>query len=208
MPGRTKRPDDELLTLIRRSAASYARSLGEYWPTTGPNEAAERNISLHVGHALLEAGWAAFGEGHARDRTEVRFDLVALDAGRRRLVVGEFKRLFRKDTASAMAGDVARIARFVPQPSAPARLRIHGLVAATTWRRSYAEWFQSDDPAHPDPAGLDELWAVTPVGTRFGAEPLAAPGHWLVYALFPAAAPPRGRGRGRGGRGLRQAASR
>ena len=43
------------------STASLAESLHFYWPT-GHNEVPEPNISLRVGHALMEAGFFAYAE--------------------------------------------------------------------------------------------------------------------------------------------------
>ena len=43
------------------STASLAENLHFYWPT-GHNEVPEPNISLRVGHALMEAGFFAYAE--------------------------------------------------------------------------------------------------------------------------------------------------
>ncbi len=84
----------EIDRIVRRGAASLAESLHYYWPQTGNNEAPERNISIHLGRAFLDAGFLVYGETHSRDDVNTRLDLLAIDPSAGALVACEFKRLY------------------------------------------------------------------------------------------------------------------
>jgi len=73
----------------------------------------------------------------------------------------------------------------------------YGLLAATTWNRSYAEWFttRAKDPPDPTDGALAALWAKLPGNdVLWGAcvlldeapiEGATKTTEWLVYVIFP-----------------------
>ena len=74
----------EIESIIREGGASLAQSLYEYWPalpkedekeTSG--DMAERNITLHFGRTLLDAGFWVYAEHPLEDKSKV--DLLGLN---------------------------------------------------------------------------------------------------------------------------------
>lgn len=191
----------EIERIVRRGAMSMADSPHFYWPSVGRNDVPERNISLHLGHVLLANDFFLFAEAHNHDDANVHLDLLALHPSKETLIAGEFKRLYSNEKAWAMVADLDRLRAWqLGQDRGHSQLRTShrfGLLAATTWSRPYAEWFNTRAKNPPDPTdgALAKLWAELPGrDVLWGAvvlldeAPIAGMSkttEWLVYAIFP-----------------------
>jgi hypothetical protein len=190
---------------VRRGAASLAESLHFYWPSTGRNEIPERNISLHVAHAFIDASFLCYGEAHTNDKTNLHVDLLAVHPAAGVFVAGEFKRLYDGAQARAMVEDAARLQQFKMQQRSQLRhpglqiARQFGLLAATTWDEKYARWFTTTAGKALDPTGgafdqllkmlpqKDTIWNAHTLINYHDADADRDRTQWLVYALFPLA---------------------
>ena len=117
--------------LLKRAANTLSEGLNFYWPTWGKTGAHERNISLYVGHTLLESGrYFVFGESHKRKDTKQRFDLVAVARDKSHVVACEFKQLWTPSRADSMTEDFHRLNKFKPLPWFPEGVPVIGVIAA------------------------------------------------------------------------------
>jgi hypothetical protein len=123
---------DDIMT---RAATSLADALATYWPTLGNTGLHERNLSMHVAAALVNAEFAVFGEAHADGGASSRYDLVACSRQRDLFIVAEFKQLWTPSRMRDMWHDLARLQEFQPVPRNPAvtpQPNMLGLIAALT----------------------------------------------------------------------------
>ncbi|HWO19955.1 MAG TPA: hypothetical protein VNO30_14310 [Kofleriaceae bacterium] len=191
--------------LVREGAYSLANHLETHWPAewdadseTG-REVREANTVLHLGHALLRAGFLTYAEvPHARDGGAAScFDLVAKNLSDNTWLVAEVKRAYvSTKSLDSITRDLERIVRswrgvdMIDQPA-----NVYGLFVATTWRADLARWWPDSDK-HPDPS-IDAMWA-NPVASvtenaksAWGSVAFSSyfsdqyPHHYLLYALFP-----------------------
>jgi hypothetical protein len=197
----------EIEFIVREAAYSLANHLETYWPAewdedseTG-HEAREANTVLHLGHALMRAGFLTYAEvPHARDGGAAkRFDLVATRLGDATWLVAEVKRAYANaKSLGSITKDLERIVeswRGVTMIENPAAM--YGLFVATTWRADLAHWWpDASKHANPD---IDAMWN-NPVASvtesdrsRWGSVAFSSffsekyPHHYLLYALFPLA---------------------
>lgn len=125
-------PLDDIMT---RAATSLADALATYWPTHGNTGLHERNLSMHVAAALVNAEFAVFGEAHAEGSSSSRYDLVACSRQRDLFIVAEFKQLWTPSRMRDMWHDLARLREFQPVsriPAATPQPKMLGLIAALT----------------------------------------------------------------------------
>ncbi len=188
--------------MVRSAASTLEESLHFYWPTHGPNELAERNLSLHIAGALQRNGFLVFGEGNSENDSSTRFDVIALKPTSEAAVIVECKRLLNEASAAAMAADAGRISRFqfhsgtdLTHPELRVS-RSFGVLLATTWSEKYAEWFLADEDQGDPGDGFIQLWRAVPKGALWGASVLqhfrrrSGPKageyakQWLVYTVF------------------------
>ena len=130
----TKSVLDEVEKRLKEATSSLKESLGSYWPTHDDrcsHGAHERNISLHVAHAFLGKGYAAFGESHGKEKgAKVRFDLVAISKSKDHVIACEFKQLWTPSRAESMKEDFHRLNAFKPLPWFPEGVPVIGVIAA------------------------------------------------------------------------------
>jgi hypothetical protein len=193
---------DDVVELVKTSASSMGRSLQFYWPPCKKNDIVEVNITLHVSSTLTAAGFLVYGEVHDQDKANVRIDLLGVHPEKRQLILGEFKRLWKPEMATAMVHDLDRMRtwRLSPQRAQPSFHAdyLYGLLAATTWDTDYVDWF--NNPARstgPSSRGLGPLaerivgadvrWGSTLVLKDAPVEILGPTDEWLVYVVFPLA---------------------
>jgi hypothetical protein len=141
-------------SLVRQGASYLAAALWEYWPVNGNNEVGERNISLHVGRSLSDAGFHCYAEAHSGQSTSQRIDLVAYHPSASTILVGESKRLYSMEKLTEMLNDVERVLSFEPVAPLARPKRSFGLLMATTWDPNVASWWSSADGDWP---GADAL---------------------------------------------------
>jgi hypothetical protein len=134
--------------LVRRAANLMAESLWEYWPSNGKNEIPERNVTLHLGLALQQAGYRLYAEAHAKDATDLRVDLLAFNPEHKVTVVAECKRLYSPQKCAEMAEDLERLRSFIPR-EAYLGSKSFGVLAATTWQDDIVKWWSTADAAPP-----------------------------------------------------------
>jgi hypothetical protein len=191
----------EIERLVRRGAMSMADSLHFYWPSIGRNDIPERNISAHLAHVLLANDFFVYAEAHTHDSANVHLDLLALHPSKETLIAGEFKRLYSKEKALAMVSDLERLRAWrLSQDRGHSQLRTphrFGLLAATTWNRAYADWFNTRAKNPPDPTdgalaslwaelqGVDVLWGTIVLLDEAPIEGMPRTTEWLVYVIFP-----------------------
>jgi hypothetical protein len=134
--------------IVKNGIISLRKSLWEYWPAAGLNEIAERNVSTHVAHLFLQSKWKVFAEASFPYKANKRVDLLAIQVGKKTLVVGESKLLHDSTKAASLAQDGKRILSFhlsdehEPPPKISNRF---GLLLALTWNPKVAKWWV----AHP-----------------------------------------------------------
>lgn len=188
----------EIERIVRCAAMSLADSLYFYWPANGMNDICEKNISLHLASAFIKRGYFIYGEAHAEREANLHLDLLAIDPATNTLVTTECKRLYSLEKAREMVADVHRLRAWRVSEERFRRSRKlerrFGVLAATTWERDYAEWFQSDDSIDDPNQGLGELWReLRDTDVHWGAavlldsapvEGLQRTTEWLVYAVF------------------------
>jgi hypothetical protein len=143
--------------LVRRSANLMAESLWEYWPSNGNNEIPERNVSLHLGVALQQAGYRLYAEAHAKGATDKRIDLLAFNPETAVTVLAECKRLYSAEKCAEMVEDLERLRSFVPL-EAHLGSKSFGVLAATTWNHKLAQWWSIADA--PPPTNSDSWKAL------------------------------------------------
>lgn len=192
---------EEVEGLVKRTAVTLTKSLKFYWPSCGENDVPEANLSVHFGAVLVESGFLVYADVHDLDNTSVRLDVLGFQPETETLVLAEFKRLWKPETAQSMAHDLARIRAWrLAEARAHAEFRpAHrfGVLAATTWKREYVDWFiDSTRALTTDPAGggLAALAAgITGDDVRWGSililkdAPVESRGptdEWLVYVVF------------------------
>jgi hypothetical protein len=193
---------EEVEGLVERTGATLTESLKFYWPSSGENDVPEVNISVHFGAVLAASGFLVYADVHDLDNASVRLDVLGLQPETDTLVLAEFKRLWKPETAWAMARDLARIRAWrLAEARARAEFRVahqFGVLAATTWKQEYVDWFMDSTRAlTADPAGggLAALAAgITGDDARWGSililkdAPVEIRGptdEWLVYVVFP-----------------------
>lgn len=194
---------DEVEMRLKEAAESLRASFSLYWPTWGKTGAHERNISLHVAHAFLRNGYAAFGESHSDGSAHSRFDVVAVT--RNHVIACEFKQLWTPSKATgdknSMEADFGRLSLFKPLKVLPDGIPVQdlpviGVIAAFATEERFAVPFDKD--GHRDglvtPCDLTQQFCQKlPQSSRLGCVPLFAgkkpslkePA--FVYAVFDAA---------------------
>jgi hypothetical protein len=190
--------------LVREGAYSLANHLETHWPAewdadngTG-HQAREANTVLHLGHALLRAGFLTYAEvPHARDGGAAScFDLVATNLADNTWLVVEVKRAYA--SAKSLASVTRDLKRIVDSWSGVDMIdqsaAVYGLLVATTWRADLAKWW-TDSDKHPS-SEIDAMWSnpvarVTESATSaWGSVAFSSyfseqyPHHYLLYALF------------------------
>ncbi len=126
-----------------------------------------------------------------------RYDLLALSAERKLMIVTECK---RHGDGNKLADDVEKLKRFTLQSGS---LYVHrdlkidaafGLIFAATWERDIANWFVSCPKASEPKPGLARLWSVAGESTatwgacslqHFENDEAQIKQHWVIYVLFP-----------------------
>jgi len=186
----------DVMKIVRKGGYYLGESLWEYWPSKGNNEVPEANVTLHVGRALAEAGFAVFAEAHGEDSgTDKRHDLLAYSRPANTVVACEFKRLYSGEKANQMLHDVRRLGAFRPIDNEVANSEQFGVLAATTWDVEYARWWVhggGDRFLKGAWAGFDKetvlkdaQWGTLVLqAVEDWAEPNAK-WHYFLYAVFP-----------------------
>jgi len=187
---------------LERGITSLKRSLWWYWPASGDNEVAERNVTAHIAHALLRARWCVFTEASFPYRADKRIDLLAIQVGRKTMLVGECKLLHDGTKAASLASDAGRLRKFRLsdehgwRPPISAR---YGLLMALTWNPRVSGWWaqMSTLENHPE-RNIGEGWrklakTLNSLKANRGVRRLSkyrdknakkAYEHWLLYAIF------------------------
>ena|SRR5207247_6355538 len=132
--------------LVRRGVTSLFASLNDgYWPAQKGNDMSERNISTHVAHSFLSAGWFAYSEVSFPGQPDARLDVLCLSERSNSLVAIESKRLESAVKAHELAKDLKRLKRFrLVEDNAwfvpPKRSRF-GVLLAFTWSPEIKAWW-------------------------------------------------------------------
>ena len=189
--------------IVEEAAASLSRAVCRYWPVNGRNELGERNQTMHLAAAFLSHEWHCWAEAHWNDATDRRLDMLAWHEHSRTLCVMEAKRLYSPEGVAAIAADIQRIASFCPIAHRGvdrlAHQRCFGLVTATTWTKTIAEWWESDiTRSDPWPMGSEHwpdernraikaanggIWKALNLGTESDRGEVDR--HHMLYALWP-----------------------
>jgi hypothetical protein len=138
---------NEVEELLNEAAKTLSDGLEFYWPTSGETGAHESNISLYVGHTLLESGrYFVFGESHRSDaeNSKQRFDLVAVARDQSHVVACEFKQLWTPSRAESMKADFHRLNKFKPLPWYSEGVPVVGVIAAFATQEKLAMPFSKD----------------------------------------------------------------
>lgn len=133
--------------IIRQGIRSLIKSMTEsYWPAVGENDMSERNITAHVGHCFLEAGWHLVTEVSFRKNAGARLDMLALNQKSKAMVVIEAKRLESAVKAGELSEDAKRIKRFrLDEDNAwycPRQANSYGVLLAFTWSHEVQKWWR------------------------------------------------------------------
>jgi hypothetical protein len=190
----------DLERIVRQGAAALAESTRLCWPPVeaipgSVNALIEANLALHLGHALLHAGFLTCAEAYGQPR---RSDLLALHPTGRALVAVELKRFDGQGGAGALQHDLAKLAALQPEAARPGQAALavetrYGLLAGTTRNKEYARWFTTMEEGSLAPTtALAELHEHLPGDTVWNGYALNdhvdAQGQrqtqWLLYALF------------------------
>lgn len=188
----------ELERHVRRAAASLAESLGSAWLSaagaTTASDILATDVAVHLGHALLGAGFHAQSGAFALGREDLRVSLLAAHPGSGALLVAEVEPLDAPGGLDAWLHDLGKLGAFTPQAAPGVEIRArHGLLAGTTWNLELARWFTAREARPAPPAAAlgevarrlpqDTLWNgyalrehTDPTGKRWT--------QWLLYALF------------------------
>ncbi len=141
MVEQTDRGLEEITRICRKTGHLMAESLWEYWPTNNGNEMAEKNISLHFGVALWEAGYRLFAEAHPENETQKHLDLFAFNPDSGNKVFCEFKRTWNDNSFRLVKNDTQRVRDF--RPRIELQGNEYGLIACTTWNVNIVEWWNA-----------------------------------------------------------------
>jgi hypothetical protein len=189
MPDTVERIDAVIVVAARTMRDSFR----VYWPTHGDTGAHERNLSLHVASAFLNAGFAVFGEGHRDGEADVRYDVLAYSPEQSLFVAAEFKHLWSPGSARSMRDDIERLRDFTPvgRVGSAGTAERFGLVAAFTERDARFAQLLGHDVSR-ECGATRELVDALP-GTQWRAQPICDHGRHpdrggpleLVYAAFP-----------------------
>lgn len=98
---------DTVIGLFEETARSLRKSLGEYWPGGDSHDPRERNVSLHFSHAMLAAGFSAYGE--ADDKL---VDVLGIAPNHQWFLACEFKVLDGVKKLHELMSDVQKLQSF------------------------------------------------------------------------------------------------
>jgi len=105
---------------------------------------AERNVTAHVAHALLRARWRVFTEASFPYRANKRIDLLAIQVGKKTMLVGECKLFHDGTKAASLASDAVRLRKFRLSDEhdwPPFISTRYGLLMALTWNPKVSDWW-------------------------------------------------------------------
>lgn len=186
--------------IVKKGIESLRTSLWNYWPASGENEIAERNVSIHVAHQFIQSRWKVFAEASFPYKASRRVDLLAIHVGKKALVVGECKILHDSTKAAGLAKDGKRILTFHlsdEYESPPLTSHRFGLLLALTWNPKVAKWWTQ--PTHtplPDQSSGNGWESLGKFLSRHKAmcgasllykyrdENKKLHEHWVTYAIF------------------------
>lgn len=188
--------------IVGTACKSLQNSLWWYWPASGDNEIAERNVTAHIAHVFLRSRWRVYAEASFPYEANKRVDLLAIQIGKKAIVVGESKLLHDGTKAASLALDAKRLRGFRLSDEhgwRPPVSHRYGLLLALTYNPDVANWWANDKLLTKPPKGTSGsgwkklgrklknyrarrkkvlLWWYRAKKKRKRVE------HWLVYAIY------------------------
>lgn len=150
---------DRVLPHIHETARTLSAALAHYWPAVNGQEQGEANALVHLGSALLVAGFHVYSQ--VPESGGGRVDLLAAQPATGIAIAVEGKRLWNSPKAEAMARDLARMSTMKLASPLQGVHERYALLEATTWGAGVPSWWSNPTrPSRPAKCREDRGWSA------------------------------------------------
>lgn len=131
---------EKIEKIIRKGLFSMSEAIYQHWPHTEDNtenEISEANITIHLAHALINAGYSTFAEYRINENEH--YDLKAVCPDKTHHIILESKRFLKSDETSM----VYDLQRMLDEPKGD--VPVYGVAACLTQNINVHDWWVDPD---------------------------------------------------------------